>query len=137
MSTDTASPVPADAFLDASEVPFTRFGWRGYGALDIRVFEQDEFWVNIHGEAVRLEEMDSEYVANVIALLEESAPRHYRSAVHRWLEKADEVPVWALPAPVGADLDWYGGEGYELGVVFAYRWLDDTPLMRRLRALAG
>lgn len=64
------SRVPGDADLWPGETPFTSFGQYGIDMLDLRVFDQDVWWVDLFGSPHLIEEMSDEYVANVIAHLE-------------------------------------------------------------------
>jgi hypothetical protein len=72
------SPVPSDAYyLDDYSMPFTAFGQYGEGNLDVRVFDQDIYWVNIEGEPFYISEMSPEYISNVITFLLESLEAYY------------------------------------------------------------
>lgn len=65
------SPVLSDVRLWPMELPFTAFGQFDEGALDLRVFDQDIYWVDRLGVSHPLKEMSQEYIANVIAFLVE------------------------------------------------------------------
>jgi hypothetical protein len=41
-----SSPVPSDARLWPTGLPFTAFGQFGDDRLDLRVFDQDVYWVD-------------------------------------------------------------------------------------------
>lgn len=62
------SPVPLERHLWPGELPFTAWGG-DYGELDLRVFDQDTWWVDIAQRPHWLVEMPPDYITNVIALL--------------------------------------------------------------------
>ena len=49
--------------------PFTDFGQFGSGKLDLRVFLQDEYWVDKDGTGHLITSMSDEYRSNVIRML--------------------------------------------------------------------
>jgi hypothetical protein len=71
--TPLPSPVPGDDDLWAVEKPFTCFGQWGRGWMDLRVFDQDVWWVDVEGRPHRLSEMTVEYRRNVLRFLLDSA----------------------------------------------------------------
>lgn len=127
------SPVPSDRDLWPNETPFTDFGQFGIDHLDLRVFDQDVWWVDRLGQPHLITEMSSEYVINVIAHLEENGRYFYFGTMRRafiqmlgdaYYGKANgEVIAEALGAPSLSD-------------VTPIDWLEATPLMRRLRSIA-
>lgn len=126
------SPVPSDEHLLPGELPFTAFGQHGPGNLDLRVFDQDTYWVDITGTPHLLADMPDRYRRNVISHLRDNVLHHYSGAVTR--DAIDMVldlytgrpnatlMLSELDQPTTADLD-------------PHVWLESTPLMRRLRAL--
>lgn len=126
------SPVPADEFLMVGEQPFTAFGQFGPGRMDKRVFEQDQWWVNVNGEAFLLEDMSVEYRENVVRFLLDGALYFYLGALQR------AGASIALDVLMGTEYSQkipltdgrVTGAGYD-----AYTWLEETPLMARLRQL--
>ena len=133
------SPVPSDARLWPLELPFTAFGQFGEDALDLRVFDQDVFWVDRLGAPHLLKDMSQEYISNVIAFLTDLRDQYFADTQRRSFlqsagdqilfdEPAGEVLAHALGAPTWEMLS-------------AEEWLESTPLMRslrrRLRALDG
>lgn len=126
------SPVPSDADLWPGELPFTAFGQWGEGHLDLRVFDQDVYWVDRFGAPHLLEEMDEAYRRNVIGHLTAHVEGFYagtlRRATFQMLGDAllgrvsGEVVAGALGAPTLTELT-------------PVEWLESTPLMRRLRRL--
>jgi hypothetical protein len=127
------SPVPADRDLWPGETPFTDWGQFGVDHLDLRVFDQDVWWVDRLGRPHRLVEMSEEYVANVILHLEENARYFYFGTMRRSFIQMlgdayygrvnGDVVAEALGAPTLSD-------------VSPEQWLESTPLMRRLRRIA-
>lgn len=124
------SPVPSDANLWPGEQPFTAFGQFGRGKLDLRVFDQDIWWVDITGTPHRLDEMRFDYQSNVIMFLREHADGYHAATVIRsCLQTVSDAlgghdPVTGLDARVIAAQD-------------PLTWLEQTPLLRRLRELTG
>lgn len=126
------SPVPSDRDPWPGELPFTAFGQFGEDQLDLRVFDQSEFWVDRLGTPHRLEEMDLSYRRNVISHLCTHRESFHLGAIRRELIQhlGDELlgapSAYALTTELGvprtADLD-------------ALTWLEATPLMRALRRL--
>lgn len=128
------SPVPSDSDLRDGDLPFTAFGQFGPGQLDIRVFDQDTYWVDVWGDPHRLDEMTDEYRRNVLAHCARNADHfHAAYAVKEAIEAVDD----ALNARTGAV-----AMTLDLGMPLVseldpHAWLDSTPLIRRLRALTG
>lgn len=77
------SPVPGDRDLWPGETPFTDWGQFGIDGLDLRVFDQDDWWVNRLGQPHLLVEMSKEYIGNVITHLEENASFFYYGTMRR------------------------------------------------------
>jgi hypothetical protein len=126
------SPVPGDRDLWPGETPFTDWGQFGADTLDLRVFDQDSWWVDRLGQPHLLVEMSNEYVANVIAHLEENASYFYYGTMRRSFIQMlgdayygrvnGEILAETLGAPTLSD-------------VTPIQWLEATPLMRRLRSI--
>lgn len=127
------SPVPSDENLLPGDLPFTAFGQFGEGKMDNRVFDQDVYWVNIRGEGFRLEEMSAEYKSNVIAFLMENAEYFH---AHAALRAAAETVVAAMEGKIHAELILQELGMPRIDELDPLDWLEATPLMRRLRALA-
>jgi len=124
----------ADDDSSTDVLPFTAFGQFGEGNMDNRVFDQDEYWVDIKGTGYLLTEMTDAYKANVIMFLRDGVDYFYFHAVLR--HTAELL------------LDWYDDNLYantdllskNLGVpvisdLTSQEWLESTPLMRRLLLL--
>jgi hypothetical protein len=128
------SPVPGDRDLWPGELPFTAFGQFGPDALDLRVFDQDQYWVDRNGDPHRLTEMTAEYLENVAAMLEARASEFHLVMVQR---QSVQAIGDALMGTVSGDV-----LAAELGIgtlddVTPSAWLASTPLHRRLRQLTG
>ena len=125
------SPVPSDADLWPGELPFTAWGQHEYGTLDLRVFDQQRYWVDIHQVPHQLSEMEPEYVRNVITFLLENREYFHAATVRRMAiqtvgdllldRPSAELVAEAVGAPALIDLT-------------PEEWLESTPLMRALRA---
>lgn len=123
------SPVPQDAELWPGELPFTAFGQFGPDALDLRVFDQDVYWVDRNGDPHRIDEMGEEYVANVTAMLLGRAAEFHAAATLR------EVAQSAGDALYGRVSGGMLVEDLGIGSLRGTEpqtWLHSTPLMRRL-----
>lgn len=69
--------VPFDKFLFDFEKPFTDFGQYGFDVLDLRVFQQNIWWVNVNGTPFLIKEMSPEYLSNVLSYLVERVDGYY------------------------------------------------------------
>lgn len=128
------SPVPADAWLLPGEKPFTAFGHLGDDKLDLRVFEQDIYWVDRFGRPHVLTEMPEDYRQNVIAFLHDHVHGFHAGALLRSL--ALLVSDLMLHRPNG-DLLAQSVGGAAVHEMNPEEWLEATPLMRRLKALTA
>lgn len=124
------SPVPAGRNLWPDELPFTAFGQFGPGALDLRVFDQDVYWVDGVGNPHRIDDMSSDYVDNVVSMLAGRADTFHKASM---LREAVQCVGDALLGRVNSLLlvDELGTGS--LDQVEAHAWLNSTPLLRRLR----
>lgn len=123
------SPVPADQDLAPGELPFTAWGQFGDGALDLRVFDQDRYWVDQHGRPNLLDDMARDYLEGVLIFLHRKADHFFASTLRR-----------ALMSAIVADLS----ENYNQGQIELWketawllslgpeRWLEQTTLVRSL-----
>ena len=122
------SPVPSDRHLWPGEQPFTAFGQFGEGRLDLRVFDQDTWWVDRSGAAHLLDDMPLDYQANVIMFLRQHAATYHAAQSLRVVTQTVGNLILGLPQIPELDpatcVD-----------VDAHTWLEGTPLMRRLRQL--
>lgn len=123
------SPVPADRDLWPGELPFTAFGQYGPDRLDLRVFDQDVYWVDRNGDPHRIDEMGEEYVTNVTTMLFERAVEfHAASVLRECAQNVGDALLGTVSAGLLVD---------ELGVGSLAStdptvWLASTPLVRRL-----
>lgn len=125
------SPVPSDRRLWPTELPFTAFGQFGVDQFDLRVFDQDIYWVDRTGAPHLLAEMDNEYVANVITFLTELQDTYFQSTQRRWfIQTAGDQLLYGDP---GGDVLVAAAGGASWGELSAEAWLEGTPLMRALR----
>jgi hypothetical protein len=111
---------------------FTDFGWVGAGRLDLRVFNQDQWWVDIHGRGHRLEEMSRSYRRNVIGFLIEHQEAYF---LHCLLLESSRVLSEALAGRVAGELLVSELGGVSMAELTPSEWLESTSLMRRLRRL--
>jgi hypothetical protein len=125
------SPVPGDSRLRPFERPFTAFGQFGEDTLDLRVFDQDVYWVDRHGKPHLLNEMSANYIRNVIEFLTGLRDQYFADTQRRWFIQTlgdqllfDEPGGEALAVALG---------GPSWGALGAEEWLESTPLMRALR----
>lgn len=125
------SPVPADERLTDGELPFTAFGQWGAGRLDLRVFDQDTYWVDYSGKAHLLDQMSEEYHLNVIGFLSANAEEYFTATLIRALLQ------WDIDSEAGYTTTLPGLNPKNLLVLTASQWLESTPLMLRLRLLTG
>ena len=125
------SPVPSDARLWPCELPFTAFGHLGDDKLDLRVFDQDVYWVDRLGVGHRLEVMSREYVQNVVTFLVDIREQYFRATQRPWfIQILGDQFLYGEP---GADVLGLGLGGPSWGDLTAEEWLESTPLMRSLR----
>lgn len=118
-------------FRPGAEVPFTVWGQWPVGSLDLRVFEQDVYWVDINQRPHRIDQMTALYRRNVIRFLSANQDYYFVMSARLHLLRLVEglltggvdgdTLAHALGNPAHDDLS--PGE-----------WLESTPLMRRLRA---
>lgn len=125
------SPVPGDADLWPGETPFTDFGQYGIDMLDLRVFDQDVWWVDRFGRPHLIAEMDAEYVESVISHLEERVVGFYYDSMRRSLV---QMLGDTLHGRVNADVVASAAGAPGMDELTPAQWLESTPLMRRLRA---
>jgi len=125
------SPVPSDSRLWPFERPFTAFGQFGDDMLDLRVFDQDVYWVDRHGAPHLLNEMSTDYIENVIDFLMGLRDQYFADTQRRWFIQTlgdqllfDEPGGETLAAALGRP---------SAGALTAEDWLESTPLMRALR----
>lgn len=131
-----SSPVPADEFLFEGETPFTDFGQFGEGQLDLRVFEQDVWWVDVHGTPHLLTEMSTEYLNNVLGHLFRNLEFfHLGNGLRYAIENLLAVlPVQEAPDNFQAYQAYIDAKESPLNSVAAV-WLNETPLVKRINEI--
>jgi hypothetical protein len=117
------SPVPCDKYT-TDDLPFTAFGQYGEGQMDLRVFDQDIYWVNIHGEPFYLNKISPEYVSNLINFLMQHAEGNYLG----YMEYAFS---YAISTPHKGSLKTLFHKD-ENTIKTATEWLASTVLMQKL-----
>jgi len=131
-----SSPVKADEFLYDDELPFTAFGQFGEGSMDARVFEQDVWWIDIHGQEHLLNEMSTEYLNNVLKHLFSNLQYfHFHSGLRYTIENALSHAQF-LPLPENPDgfKEYVENKANPLTLAEA-TWLNGTPLVKRIYAI--
>jgi len=126
-----SSPVATDHSLKKG-YPFTDFGVLGEGALDVRVFEQDVFWVDVTGKPYFLIEMPTEYLVNVEAFLRTHQDKFYSEVKATDLEKMTSVANEADELKNMVE-DWQNK--WESLYDDAEEWLLNTPLHTKITKL--
>ncbi len=73
--------------------PFEQWDQLGYGQIDLRVFVQDRWWVDVRRVPHEIAEMSIEYLTNVAAMLVRLADQHHSQFVlsRDWEEAAQVV----------------------------------------------
>jgi hypothetical protein len=125
------SPVPDDSYLQPGELPFTAFGQFGTGGFDLRVFDQNVYWVDYQGQAHLLATMDLDYARNVLTMLQNRSLELHRATIRRTIIQA---ACEALFGNINGEL--LAGElgGGDVASVQPDAWLNSTPLVRALKA---
>lgn len=125
------NPVEADKYLSEGEIPFTDFGQGDYGTLDIRVFMQDIYWVNIAGKPFLLSDMEEDYLNNVLSLLFDNAQSYY-STIARWYMLELLSIVNGVIEPPWEYLEKTKDVSAALLLTTPHGWLSDTPLVLKI-----
>lgn len=126
------SPVPGDRDLWPGELPFTAFGQFGPDRLDLRVFDQDVYWVDRAGDPHVIASMGHDYAGNVARMLLDRADEFHLA--YRLRESVQVLGDSLLGRVNGTVLAAATGVG-SVAAVDAVSWLRSTPLMRRLLAV--
>lgn len=108
------------------EKPFTDFGQFGVGQLDLRVFTQNTYWVDVYGEGHIIDEMSEDYRRNVIIHLLDNA-RFFHSGLVR------EQLIVAICQNFGYEVE--SSFDSDIAEKESLEWIEETPLMQRFRAL--
>lgn len=102
------------------------------GMFDPRIMNQTTYWINHDAQILAIDEMTTEHIANVIAMLEND-PNHYYFAalIDALIELADSLMGGRQSGEVLA----YQLTGHSLSDATPEQWLQSTPLMRHLRQI--
>ena len=113
--------------------PFTNFNQFGQGRMDLRVFDQNTWWVSIEGKGTLLEELNSEQLTEILNFLFNKA--EYFHEVYTTNQ---------LILMVSAHLEGSAPDGIieiklmgvdELSMMTPHQWLASTALMRKINKL--
>ena len=103
----------------------------GVDQLDLRVFDQDKWWVDHLGRPHRLEEMSAGYRRAVCHYLRRLAPSlHAAMALREVLEACDAADGSISWVDIASELGLP-----TIGSHDPWQWLESTPLFRRLTRL--
>jgi hypothetical protein len=129
-----ASPVLSDRWLFSDELPFTAFGQHGHDQLDLRVFEQDIWWVDRYGQEHLLSEMTTDYLRNVKMHMINYGKGYHDASKLRY---SIEVILANSDISKRTLYDFPGFSSYVArkinpGNFEWFVWLESTPLYRRI-----
>lgn len=102
------------------------------GEFFLNLLDQDQIWVTQDGRRMALEVMERSHRRNVLAMLERRVPNLYREWLSEFLDEG--VTLEQLAGLGWVSRDPATGRFFPSG---GSRWLEDQPLVRRLRALQG
>lgn len=124
------SPVPSDADLWPGELPFTAWGQHEAGVLDLRVFDQGQWWVDRQQAPHLITDMSVAYVVRVIGMLEADAEYFYVMTVRRdQLQRLGDAMLGCISTDTVAE----SAGATPLLDLTPHEWLEGSPLMRALR----
>lgn len=104
------------------------------GQLDLRVFNQAEYWVDTNSVGHALEDMSADYRLNVLLFLLED-PQRFHLAMCQLVMAENLVSVLGGRVPGDLIARELGAPGVH--EISAEVWIEATPLVRRLRTLTG
>lgn len=93
--------------------------------LDRRILNQSEYWITKQAVVLRLEEMTSEHLRNVVLMLTDQAPVLHMAAI-------TDLVVDDDPVALTLELALYELTGGCLATVSPSAWLQATPLVRAI-----
>lgn len=125
------SGVPSDRDCPPDVLPFTAFGQFGPDRFDMRVFEQDCYWVDRFGTGHPITDMSEHYVTNVLAMLVDRCDALYGQFL---VQRAFNMLYDTCTGRVNGDLLVGYVAGGEHDDIDSSVWLRSTPLFRRLAA---
>lgn len=135
-SSSTIELVDADESLEMPNVAASKPAWAPWGssdpgALDLRVLDQGQWWVDITGTPHLLAQMSATYLGNVEALLVEHAEALFYGYA-AWVLRGE---IWdALEGRLNPETVARQAGVASLARLDPRTWLSATPLMRALRA---
>lgn len=91
--------------------PFEQWDQVGYGKIDLRVFVQNRWWVDVRRVPHEISEMSFEYLTNVVSMLIRLVDQHHSAFV--------------------LSRDW--DEASEVVLMEPLEWLEATVLMQAVR----
>jgi hypothetical protein len=112
--------------------PFTDFGQYGPGKLDLRVFLQTEYWVDIQGTGHLITSMSDEYRSNVIRMLLCNAEAFHMEILLLITGMIHEAVVNRGASVMESLLQ---NEIPLLLIEDSFDFIENTPLVKRLREL--
>jgi hypothetical protein len=117
---------------DLSDGPFTDFGQFGPGKLDLRVFLQSEYWVDNEGTGHLITSMSNDYRSNVIRMLLNDAGVLHLKILYLIIGMIYEA---TLDRDASVMESLLRNEIPLLHFDDSYDFIENTPLMKRLREL--
>ncbi len=115
-----------------TNLPFTVFGQYGEDGFDIRVLEQDEWWVNINGEPMLLADMPQEYLRNIKTMLYKKAIVLHASYIQKTM---DEIIKDYTQGKINGDILNYEMTGTTVADMPHEEWLASMPLLKRINQI--
>jgi|GEM_PF-6459278 len=102
------------------------------GKFDVRILNQTAYWITRDARILRIENMSTEHIINVVTMLETNPdPYHFAAILDALIDLTDNL---ACGQP-SADLLAYQLTGKSIGDATPEQWLESTPLMRHLRQI--
>jgi hypothetical protein len=105
-----------------------------YGTMDLRVFLQDEIWVDIAGTVHQLEDMSHDYLFNVMKMLFTDMEQHH-DALLEWYAVGVMIFMAGIVNPTEKQRLEFLSDASETIEHKAAEWLSSTPLMIRIDKL--
>jgi len=104
-----------------------------YGTMDMRVFLQDEVWVNIAGHVFNLEDMSDDYLSNVIDMFmdDENASR-YQQQMLLWYATGMLLFISEQVQPTPQERISFLDEAEAIVDLPPKEWIANTILMKRI-----
>ena len=126
-----SSPVEGDKYLWPDEKPFTDFAAVNEGKIDLRVFEQDVWWVDVKRTPHLLTEMSQDYLFNVLRHVVENAEGFYMGCM---LKHAIELTMTVFTPSDEAVCEYLDNKPSLHGMT-PIEWVTSTPLVTKIYEL--